>query len=131
MVCTGINAAWGPCGAPSNPSSPCHHLLASSHRASSSHAACASLHPDTASQAAGARGVQAAVVQRGGSARVIFHAFSMVGWSLYSLLLREMAAAQSSPRMADVCGVVLDSTPDTAVRGAEQQCKCKLSVPNP
>lgn len=76
----------------------------------------------TTSQAAWPRGPQAAVVQRGGSARVTFHAFSMLGWSLYSLLLQDMAAARSSPRIADVCGVVLDSTPDTAVRGAQPRC---------
>ena len=65
---------------------------------------------------------QAAVVRRGGSARIAFHAFSMLGWSLYSLLLQDMAAACSSPKLADVCGAVLDSTPDTAVRDARQQC---------
>ena len=66
--------------------------------------------------------VQAAVVQRGGSARIAFHAFSMVGWSLYSLLLQDLAAARASPRMADVCGAVIDSAPDTAVRSARQHC---------
>ena len=64
------------------------------------------------------------MVQRGGSARIVFHAFSMVGWSLYSVLLRDLAAARGSPRMADVCGAVLDSAPETAVRCAQQRCQC-------
>ena len=61
-------------------------------------------------------------MQRGGSARIVFHAFSMVGWSLYSLLLQDLAAARSSPAMADVCGAVLDSAPETAVRGGSSRC---------
>ena len=59
-------------------------------------------------------------MQRGGSARIVFHAFSMVGWSLYSILLQGLAAARGSPAMADVCGVVLDSAPETAVRSARE-----------
>ncbi|KAK9826765.1 hypothetical protein WJX81_007288 [Elliptochloris bilobata] len=59
--------------------------------------------------------MQAAVVQRGGSTRVLFHAFSMAGWTLYGALLRDMAAARCSPCIADVCGVVLDSTPQIAI----------------
>ena len=63
--------------------------------------------------------MQTAVVRRGGKARVLFHAFSMVGWSLYSVLLQHAAAARGSLRMADVCGVVIDSAPETTVRAAQ------------
>ena len=80
-------------------------------------------HPNPVAGTAGLRGVQADVVQRGGSARIAFHAFSMVGWSLYSLLLQDLAAARGSPRMADVCGAVLDSAPETAVRSSHQRCR--------
>lgn len=59
---------------------------------------------------------QAAVVQRSGSRRVLFHSFSMAGWVHYAALLRHMCAIGSTVRIEDVCGAIVDSAPQITVR---------------
>ena len=60
---------------------------------------------------------QAAVVQHGGSLRILFHVFSMAGWGLFGAMLRDMAISGAAPRLSDVCGAVVDSAPQIAVHG--------------
>lgn len=55
------------------------------------------------------------MVERGGSMRVLFHAFSMAGYGIFAAMLRDMAAPGCKPCVADVCGAVFDSAPQIAV----------------
>ena len=60
--------------------------------------------------------LQAEVVERGGSARLLFHVFSMAGWMLFGVMLRDMAQSACAPHLSDICGLVVDSAPVTTVR---------------
>lgn len=63
---------------------------------------------------------QAAVAQHGGNPRILFHVFSMAGWGLFGAMLRDMAVSGAAPRLSDVCGAVVDSAPQIAVRREKQ-----------
>lgn len=60
--------------------------------------------------------LQAEVVERGGSARLLFHVFSMAGWMLFGVMLRDMANSACAPHLSDICGLVVDSAPVTTAR---------------
>lgn len=60
------------------------------------------------------------MTQHGGSPRILFHVFSMAGWSLFAVMLRDMAISGCAPRLRDVCGAVVDSAPQIAVRALLQ-----------
>ena len=70
---------------------------------------------------------QAEVVERGGSARLLFHVFSMAGWMLFGVMLRDMASSACAPHLSDICGLIVDSAPVTTAREpfcAQQTSNC-------
>lgn len=79
----------------------------------------AQLRPSTPARAR----AQAAVVEAGGSPRMLFHAFSMAGWGVFAAMLRDMAASGGAPRLRDICGAVVDSAPQIAVRAPRRAAR--------
>ena len=46
---------------------------------------------------------------------MLFHTFSMAGWMLFGVMLRNMAQSSCAARLSDICGLVVDSAPQTTV----------------